>query len=281
MLNKNLAELIEELLGQVQDRRDKIESKIASLEQDVEKIKSDIAKETKDHIQCELSGDAQGQEKCNKSLRKLREQLNEVQDLISAYKYELDKKIDSTEDISKKIQTAALKERKERYDRIRKLNELARETEIQITELQNKSRQITADFSRARLESEINALLRIQDLIAPCLGIHKIDHYDRMKYLACWVEGDTESMESILAKYEKTEDRKPRNLVSMSRVEVENPNCDPDKIVRRIPGIRQVIDPSTGRVFREINDNKLGNLTSTSGVLKDNPNYDLSQKEES
>lgn len=125
---KTLSEQINAFLAMNSERRGKIRDRIATLESEAAEIKTSIEAETKQLIDYEMADDASGQDRCQKTMRKLRQKLAEVDGLAEAYRNELNK-FGYDEMALVNIREAAFREREARYEKIRALASTRKDTE--------------------------------------------------------------------------------------------------------------------------------------------------------
>lgn len=191
IFNKGLSELIKNLLAKVEEREEKIRKKITEYEAKASNLQASINTENSNLVQFQLDEDAQGEERCQKNLKKLRDELVCIEDLIKAYRGELERKHFVEADM-KKIHAAALKEKENRLNKKRELLETIKKTEAKIEELERELKKLRSDYSFEG-RTETDELERVIKFIDPRAA--KLYHYDKKRFLEHWLKGeDTEHL---------------------------------------------------------------------------------------
>jgi chromosome segregation ATPase len=194
--NKTLAQQVNEFLTQVREREQKIQDKIASLKKQDSEIKASIEEQTSNLVQYELADDLQGQEQCNKALRKLREKQIEIQELIAAYEKELGKGTHYDKDLQK-IRIAAKKEWDNRVQQLAELRKERENIEEQIKRLQDKIEELRRDIADGT-DPVVRSVRSIHRYIDPRTG--KLSSYDVDRFIKAWI--NNEDTEEIFKRHE-------------------------------------------------------------------------------
>lgn len=208
MFKKSLQELVTSFTGNIYARQAKIRGKIDSLEKEAEAIKAAIQAQTRTLIDCELNDDSAGQDRANKDLRKLREELAAVEGILDGYRQTLNEKAFNPADLEQ-IRTAALRELQGRKEGIKALEDDRESVQRQINELTNRLKQIDADINRARNNTEERKLISLLPYIEPRSKV--VPSYEHERIIGHWISGEADAMERTITKYTKTEDRRPRS----------------------------------------------------------------------
>lgn len=195
---KSLPEIISAFRAKVTERREKIGAKIAALEQEAAEIRAKAERVSRQLVEAEFADDTKGQETARRLLRQLRQELDETQNLMDAYRGELNNCGRYEADIVR-IRAAAAKERKLRLEGLEKLTTERSDVQRQIDALQEKLKQIDGDIERARVDAEARELARILGHIDPRL--EKIPSYEHERVLGHWISGNDEAVEQILSRY--------------------------------------------------------------------------------
>lgn len=187
IFSKTLPELVEKALA----KKEKIEQQIANLEEQIQKVNSNIQEQTHHLVNFELEEDTANQDKCKKEIRKLKIQENEMQDRVNAYKGMLEKGCLSEQE-QEEIKKVANKEGEERYRQQsahrQEKKKLEMEKEERIAEIDKKIAEIDSEIAELERQSSRNrdSLVRsILPMIEP--NYKKIRWGDTEGYINKWL----------------------------------------------------------------------------------------------
>jgi len=209
---KTLDELIANFQSQIENRENKIKARISTLETEAGQIRKDIETETKTLVEAELSEDAAAQEKARKAIRKHNQRLTEVQDLIAAFRRELQNKSVSAKDIQK-IREAAIKEHEQKLQKLKDLDNERISIEQQIKQLEDRVKQVSSERSRILDNGAVEKkLVAIKDFIDDRRIdiIPKDNRFDIERFLLQWVLDSEKGIQGTLYQHLRREEIRQR-----------------------------------------------------------------------
>lgn len=190
MFTKDLSKLVAKVL----EKEEKIKNKITDLEARIVATNSLVQAEVKKLVEYELSEDEDQQNQCKKAIKGHREKIVELQDLLNAYRDELNS-FSTSESNLLKIKKAAIQEREARASKATTLLSEKEKAEQQIKKLQEKVKIISLEHDRvAKDEQEIVEIRKIIKYIDPrAEKLEKLDDFVMDNFISKWlIDGNTE-----------------------------------------------------------------------------------------
>ncbi|WP_019913185.1 hypothetical protein [Paenibacillus sp. HW567] len=187
--NKDWKELMQEFKDKVDKREVLIQSNIDGLQEKVEVIKGKIKDNADKMIEAEMNEDTNGLEKFKKENRKLRLDLEEIQDSIAGYETQIGtsrnlfvKDLDKIRDAANKAEEERIRWTDEIVSKRKDLESEIKEIEKQISEINNE-----LIFSRAVTEQlEYSSYLIYIDPRSKSLK-----DYEKKSFINSWLSGDS------------------------------------------------------------------------------------------
>jgi chromosome segregation ATPase len=158
---KTLQQHIDEFVGQVNERNNKIRSKIKGFEAQADSIETTINEQSSTMVELELAGDTAGAEKLQKNNRQLRLQLEEVRDSIKGYQSQLGKRNAQYNKELDKVRVASNKAREERFEHGKKLIERREALENQLSEMKQKIESLRHEIHVNDSRTEVSAIRQL------------------------------------------------------------------------------------------------------------------------
>lgn len=220
MNRKSLSESITAFRNNINDRKQRINTKLASLDREIEGLNADIEAEASRLVTTELDGDTVAQGKSNKTLAKLRQRLTEVQDLATAYRKELTQNSYGAADLEN-IRLAAARELADRWQKVRDLTASRDSIQQQIEQLQRQLSKVENEIRAVKASRPELQLLTISSAIEPRLKL--VPSFDQGNYLIHWISGSTEAAQQVLDRHIAADGAPPQspqpNITRLNRTE--------------------------------------------------------------
>ncbi|WP_409341034.1 hypothetical protein [Paenibacillus sp. MBLB4367] len=188
--NNDLNQVVMEFLDKERERKRKIDTKIAELEQSSRGIQAKITEQTSIMVEYELSENEAEVDNCRRVIRELRTSLAETEDWIAGYMRQLEINPSREKEISR-IREVAAKINKERLDRIPKIQTERNKLDQQVKELERRIEQVKQEYQEANIDREVPVLTKILPLIEPRLAKPGTAYYDTESFLRGWIQGQS------------------------------------------------------------------------------------------
>jgi len=188
-----LKNAVNELLGEVQEKKGKIQQKIEECKAAEAKAKNDLDALYRELVEYELRNDTKNQEDINRKIAKQNEILNDVQAKINAYSNTFNEPIDIPSRIPELVSLA----KEERENRVKAINA---KTE-QKNQLQEESKNINQQLETIGNELRNLEAVKEVDALRPLLKYieeRPIKHGFEDRYLNAYVYGEPNDREQYI-----------------------------------------------------------------------------------
>jgi hypothetical protein len=184
---KTLQQYINEFVGQVDEREDKISSKIKEFEAQADSIETAINEQSSAMVELEIAGDTAGAEKLLKNNRQLYIQLQELRDSIKGYQSQLGKRNAQYSQGLDKVRVASNKAREERIAHSKKLYERRTALEKGISNMEQKLNLLKQEIYIHDSKTEENVIRQLLPYIDH--RSTKLGYLEQNQYIKNWMGG--------------------------------------------------------------------------------------------
>lgn len=195
-----------ELVGKILAKEEQMTARISELEGNIRELNNSIQSKANELVNYELSNDTESQQQCKDAIKSYRSQIVELEDLLGAYKTNLNSYSVPESDLVK-IKEAAKKEQKARSEKIQ-----ANQTKIEQAKSQIKKLQSSVNDLKEQNNKIINDKSELKEIEKVIKYIDPMANQLRSKtgFISAWInDGDTEQCFIIEGLKQP-----PRNLAS-------------------------------------------------------------------